>query len=63
MILAAEVPRHTGEQRYLDAIERPKLVLGDNDIGLAMADPTTGAASTVEPASVNRGRARMTSCG
>jgi hypothetical protein len=57
MILAAEVAlAHTGEPRYLDAIELAYgWFLGDNDIGLAMADPTTGACfDGLEPASVNR---------
>ncbi len=57
MILAAEIAlAHTGESRYLDAIELAYgWFLGDNDIGLAMADPTTGGCfDGLEPAGVNR---------
>ena len=53
MILAAEAAlAHTGDPRYLDAIELAYgWFLGDNDIGLAMADPTTGACfDGLEPA-------------
>jgi hypothetical protein len=57
MILAAEIAlAHTGESRYLDAIELAYgWFLGDNDIGLAMADPATGGCfDGLEPAGVNR---------
>ena len=44
LILAAEVAlAQTGEPRYLDAIERAYgWFLGDNDVGLAVADPVDG---------------------
>ena len=57
LILAAEVAlAQTDEPRYLDAIERAYgWFLGDNDVGLAMADPATGACfDGLEPADVNR---------
>lgn len=57
MILAAEVAlAQTDEPRYLDAIERAYAwFLGDNDVGLAMADPVTGGCfDGLEPADVNR---------
>ncbi len=56
-ILAAEVAlAQTGDRRYLDAIELAYgWFLGDNDIGLPMADPLTGAGfDGLERASVNR---------
>ena len=57
MILAAEVAlAQTGEPRYLDVIERAYAwFLGDNDVGLAMADPVAGGCfDGLEPAGVNR---------
>jgi hypothetical protein len=57
MILAAGVAlAHTGESRYLDAVELAySWFLGDNDIGLPMADPTTGGCfDGLEPVGVNR---------
>ncbi len=57
LILAAEVALlHTGDSRYLDAIERAYAwFLGDNDVGAAMADPIRGACfDGLEPAGMNR---------
>jgi hypothetical protein len=56
-ILAAEVALAlTGDRRYLDAIELAYgWFLGDNDIGLPMADPITGACfDGLERTGVNR---------
>ena len=56
-ILAAEVAlAQTGDRRYLDAVELAYgWFLGDNDIGLPMADPITGAGfDGLERAGVNR---------
>ncbi len=57
MILAAEVAlSHTGEPRYLEAIDRAYgWFLGDNDVGLPMADPASGGCfDGLERVGVNR---------
>ncbi|HEY6569230.1 MAG TPA: hypothetical protein VIZ22_03025 [Candidatus Limnocylindrales bacterium] len=56
MILAAEAAfAQTDEPRYLEAVDRAYgWFLGDNDVGLALADPVTGGCfDGLEPAGVN----------
>ena len=57
MILAAEAAlAQTGDPRYLAAVELAYgWFLGDNDVGLPMADPATGGClDGLEPVGVNR---------